>query len=295
MNDQDYKFFEDLLKVESGLIITPEKMYLLESRLLPIAQKRGVQGLEGLAQKMRASKDQELQREVVEAMTTNETSFFRDSTPFQRLKEDVLPVFMNTRAAQKTLRIWSAACSSGQEPYSIAMLLKEYPGLTGWKIEIVATALSLDILAQAKSGAYSQFEVQRGLPIQLLVKYFTQQGDKWVAKPELKDMISFRTANLLRDFSVLGQFDIIFCRNVLIYFDIATKAKVLSAIKNITKQDGILFLGGAETVIGISDSFKPFPEIKGIYVRPDSTFAAAKKAGTPAGAAGAAAQAVKKV
>lgn len=282
MNTQDYKFFEVFLLKESGLVITPEKMYLLESRLLPVAQKHGVQGLEGLANKIRASHDTVLQREVFEAMTTNETSFFRDNTPFLCLKEDLLPLFMKSRAVQKSLRIWSAACSSGQEPYSIAMLLKEYPALAGWKLEIVATDLSLDILAQAKSGAYSQFEVQRGLPVQLLVKYFSQQGDRWHIKPELKDMITFKSANLLTDIGQLGAFDIVFCRNVLIYFDVPTKVKVLASIKGALKQDGVLFLGGAETVIGISENFRPVSELKGVYVRSDTTFSVDKNSVVPA-------------
>lgn len=283
MNDQDFKFFEELLKRESGLIVTKEKMYLLESRLLPVAQKAGLAGLDALAQKMRTGRDPELQRQVIEGMTTNETSFFRDNTPFQRLKEDLLPYYLKARSVQKSLRIWSAACSSGQEPYSLAMMLKETPALAGWRIEIVATDLSMDILAQAKAGSYSQFEIQRGLPIQYLVKYFAQQGDKWNVKDDLKSMITFKTANLLGDFSGLGQFDLVFCRNVLIYFDVATKAKVLGAIKGVTKQDGALFLGGAETVIGISDAFKPTPEVKGVYVRADSTFLPEKKT-PPAGA-----------
>jgi chemotaxis protein methyltransferase CheR len=159
------------------------------------------------------------------------------------------------------------------------MLLKEYgAALAGWKIEIVATDLSHDILAQAKSGVYTQFEAQRGLPIQMLVKYFTQNGDKWQVKQELKDMISFKSANLLGDLGHLGTFDIVFCRNVLIYFDVPTKGKVLQSIKGTLKQDGILFLGGAETVIGITDCFKPNPDIKSCYIRSDSTFAAIKPA-----------------
>ena len=286
MNPQDYKFFEDLLKRESGLIITPEKMYLLESRLLPLAQKYTISGgLDGLAQKMRSAPNAELQRAVVEAMTTNETSFFRDITPFQKLKEDLLPAYIKSRAAQKSLRIWSAACSSGQEPYSISMLLKEYPQLSGWRLDIVATDLSMDILAQAKAGSYSQFEVQRGLPVQMLVKYFNKQGDNWMVKTELRDPITFKTANLLTDLTHLGQFDIVFCRNVLIYFDVPTKAKVLNSIKGVLKQDGALFLGGAETVIGISEAFKPLADTRGVYVRTDSTFVPEKKATAPATAA----------
>lgn len=281
MNQHDYKFFEDLLRKESGLIITPEKMYLLESRLLPLAQKYTAQGtLESLAQKLRGF-EPDIQRAVIEAMTTNETSFFRDITPFQRLKEDLLPFYIKSRAAQKSLRIWCAACSSGQEPYSISMLLKEYPLLNGWRIDILATDLSNPILAQAKTGSYSQFEVQRGLPVQMLVKYFNKQGDNWIVKPELKDPITFKPANLLTDIPHLGSFDIVFCRNVLIYFDVPTKAKVLDAIKGVLKQDGTLFLGGAETVIGISESFKPLPDTRGVYVRTDSTFVPEKKAAMP--------------
>jgi chemotaxis protein methyltransferase CheR len=298
MNELHYKFFEELLRKESGLIITPEKIYLLESRLMPLAQKYTAQGtLDGLAQKMRTSPDAELQRAVVEAMTTNETSFFRDITPFQRLKEDLLPVYIKSRAAQKTLRVWSAACSSGQEPYSIAMLLKEHPQLAGWRLDVTATDLSQEILAQARAGRYSQFEIQRGLPVQMLVKYFSKQGDNWIVKPELKDPITFKTANLLTDFGHLGQFDIVFCRNVLIYFDVQTKTRVLGAIKNALKQDGTLFLGGAETVIGISEAFKPIAEVKGVYVRSDSTFVPEKKAPAAPPAAAAAtttANAVKK-
>ena len=276
MNDIDYKFFEDLLKRESGLVITPEKTYLLESRLLPLANKQGLQGLSGIAARLRTGTDSELKRAVVEAMTTNETSFFRDTTPFQRLKSDLMPFFIKNRPT-RTLRIWSAACSSGQEPYSIAMTLKEMGAqLAGWKFEIVATDLSNDILAQAKSATYSQFEVQRGLPIQMLVKYFNQMEDsRWQLKQDIRDMVSFRTANLLQDLSSLGQFDIVFCRNVLIYFDVPTKAKVLSTIKGQMKIDGALMLGGAETVIGITDIFKPVADMKGVYARSDGTFQAA--------------------
>lgn len=283
MNDSDYKFFEDLLKKESGLIITPEKVYLLESRLLPIVEKQKIaDGLAGLVQKLRQGNNQDLHRSVIEAMTTNETSFFRDTTPFQVLKDELLPVFARERVAQRTLRIWSAACSSGQEAYSTAMLLREYAGMTGWKFEIVATDLSLDILARAKAGVYSQFEVQRGLPIQMLMKYFTQQGENWAVKPELKEMVTFKTANLLSDIGFLGGFDIVFCRNVLIYFDLPTKTKVLASIKGVLKQDGILFLGSAETVIGVSDRFKPMVDIKGAYVRTDTTFVPQKKSVAPA-------------
>jgi chemotaxis protein methyltransferase CheR len=273
MNDQDYKFLEDLLRRESGLCITPEKIYLLESRLRPLIRKHKIpDGLDGLAQKLRLAHDVELKRAVIDAMTTNETSFFRDTTPFQRLKEDILPHFIKLRTQQKTIRIWSAGCSTGQEPYSIAMLLKENQQIAGWHCEIVATDLSQNILTRAKAGIYSQFEIQRGLPVQLMIKYFDRQGDNWEIKQSLKDAVTFKMVNLLESADHLGQFDIIFCRNVLIYFDMPTKVRVLTSIKSSLRQDGALFLGSAETVINISGTFKPLSKIVGVYVRSDSTF-----------------------
>lgn len=279
ISDADFKTLEDILRQDSGLAVTREKEYLLESRLHPLAVKHDAQDLSGLARKLRAGGAPDLRRAVVEAMTTNETSFFRDMTPFQKLKDEVLPAMIRARAAQKTLRIWSAASSSGQEPYSIAMMLKDYgPALAGWQIDILATDLSHDILAQAKSGVYSQFEVQRGLPIQLLVKYFTQAGDKWTIKPDIGSMVTFKPFNLLSDTPPSGMgFDIVFCRNVLIYFDVKDKARALKTVKQAMRQDGVLFLGGAETIIGVTDDFRMHPDVKGCYVRDDSTFQAVAK------------------
>ena len=271
METRDFEFLRDMLQKESGLVVTPEKMYLLESRLLPIANKYEVKNLDGLVDKLRVGNDNKLKYEIVEAMTTNETSFFRDSTPYDRLKESVIPYMLKNRT-NKNLRIWSAACSSGQEPYSISMILKEDHRFADWKIDLIATDLSKDILDQAKEGLYTQFEVQRGLPIQMLVKYFTQEGDKWRIKDEIKKTVLFKEANLLRDIRTMGHFDIIFCRNVLIYFDTEDKAKVFSDLKSILEQDGVLFLGGAETVIGVSEDFKPLPSLKGVYVRNDTSF-----------------------
>jgi len=272
VQETDFNIFETLLRQESGLVITKEKIYLLESRLSPIAQKWGIKTLEELASKLRVNTDKELIRDVVEAMTTNETSFFRDNKPFDNLKGVILPHLKKARDTKKTIRIWSAACSSGQEPYSIAMILKELePQFPGWKFEITATDISLDILDQAKKGVYTQFEVQRGLPIQFLVKHFEQQGEKWHLKQDLKDMITFKKANLLEPLSYLGKFDVIFCRNVLIYFDVETKGKVLHEMQNVLEEDGTLLLGGAETVLGITEDFKPMPGHKGLYVKQQST------------------------
>src|SRR5207253_10775195 len=201
-----------------------------------------------------------------EAMTTNETVFFRDKLPFDHLKEAVLPALVQARAARRSLRIWCAASSTGQEPYSIAMCLKEAgPMLSGWRTEIVATDLSLAVLEKSKAGIFSQFEVQRGLPIQMLVKYFTQVGELWQLNAEIRGMVQHRQLNLLQDFSHLGVFDIIFCRNVLIYFDQNTKTNIFERLSRMMEPDGVLALGAAESVVGITNTFKPYPDRRGLY------------------------------
>jgi chemotaxis protein methyltransferase CheR len=207
-----------------------------------------------------------LTAEVVEAMTTNETFFFRDKIPFDHLKETVLPAFVQARAARRSLRIWCAASSTGQEPYSIAMCLKEAGAmLAGWRTEIVATDLSLAVLEKSRAGIFSQFEVQRGLPIQMLVKYFTQNGELWQLNAEIRSMVQHRQLNLLQDFSHLGTFDVIFCRNVLIYFDQDAKANIFDRLSKMLEPDGVLALGAAESVVGITNAFKPYPERRGLY------------------------------
>ncbi|MBB3266127.1 chemotaxis protein methyltransferase CheR [Azospirillum sp. OGB3] len=266
MRVEDFDMFSTLLKQRSGLVLTRDKAYLLESRLMPVARKWNMKGLEELAATVRTRKDEALLRDITEAMTTNESSFFRDQKPFDQFKQIVLPKLMAARAAKRSIRIWSAACSSGQEAYSLAMLLNEDAAkLAGWRIEIVGTDISAEMVERSKSGIYTQFEVQRGLPIQMLVKHFKQQGDKWQISQQLRQMASFREFNLLGDLSVLGQFDIVFCRNVLIYFDQPTKTKVLEAIARQMPQDGVLYLGGAETVLGITDRFKPVDGQRGLY------------------------------
>ncbi|MGY4306427.1 chemotaxis protein methyltransferase CheR [Bradyrhizobium sp. USDA 4369] len=199
-------------------------------------------------------------------MTTNETFFFRDKIPFDHLRDYVLPALIQARASRRSLRIWSAACSTGQEPYSIAMGLREYgAALAGWRIEIVATDLSQEVLEKSKAGLYSQFEVQRGLPIQLLVKYFTQLGELWQLSADIRGMVQHRQLNLLQDFSHLGKFDVIFCRNVLIYFDQETKSAIFERMSKMLEADGTLFLGAAESVVGITDAFRPNQERRGLY------------------------------
>jgi chemotaxis protein methyltransferase CheR len=206
-----------------------------------------------------------LTSDVVEAMTTNETFFFRDKIPFDHLKEAILPALSQARAARRSLRIWCAASSTGQEPYSIAMLVKETAALSGWRVEIVATDLSQAVLEKSKAGVFSQFEVQRGLPIQMLVKYFKQNGDLWQLNADIRAMVQHRQLNLLQDFSPLGKFDIIFCRNVLIYFDQDTKASIFERLSKQLEPDGALALGAAESVVGITDAFKPYPDRRGMY------------------------------
>ena len=265
LKPDDFDFLAKLLKERSGLIITPDKAYLLESRLMPLARTRNLKTLEELIGKMRM-RDEALAREVTEAMTTNESFFFRDTKPFDQFKETVLPAMLQLRAAKKSLRIWSAACSSGQEAYSLAMILKEESiKLAGWRIEIIGTDISQEMLEKAKAGLYSQFEVQRGLPIQYLVKYFKKKDESWQIDPAIRAMVQFREFNLLQDMKMLGQFDVVFCRNVLIYFDQPTKSRVLDNISKQMPDDGFLYLGGAETVLGISDRFKPMPNQRGIY------------------------------
>jgi chemotaxis protein methyltransferase CheR len=259
MNGDEFDILSNLVKERSGLVLTRDKAYLLESRLLPVVRKWQLKTLAELAAAVRGHADAGLVRAVVEAMTTNESFFFRDVKPFDQFKAFVLPHLLRSRASTRAIRIWSAACSSGQEPYSLAMILTEQRALlANWRIEILATDLSTEILEKAQAGLYSQFEVQRGLPIQLLVKYFKQQGDRWQIDPAIRAMVNFRQLNLLDDFAALGRFDVIFCRNVLIYFDQPTKTLVLNRLSRQMAPDGHLYLGGA-------DKLQPVPDNRGIY------------------------------
>ncbi len=265
MNPPDYEYLRKFLKDNSGLDLSADKHYLIESRLLPIARKAGLPGIAELVQKMKGG-SAAIGTQVVEAMTTNETFFFRDKVPFDHFREAIMPEVLRARASRRSIRIWCAAGSTGQEPYSLAMCLKEMSAaLAGWRVEILATDLSLEVLEKSKAGIYSQFEVQRGLPIQMLVKYFKQTGELWQVNADIRAMVQHRQLNLLHDFSQLGVFDIIFCRNVLIYFDQDTKINIFRRLAKATETDGFLALGAAETVVGLTDVFKPFPERRGLY------------------------------
>jgi chemotaxis protein methyltransferase CheR len=261
----DYEYLRKLLKDQSGLDLSADKQYLIESRLLPLSRKAGLQGIPELVQKMKAG-SQSLVAQVVEAMTTNETFFFRDKVPFDHFRQAIMPEVLKARAARKSVRIWCAAGSTGQEPYSLAMCLKEMESqLGGFRVEIIATDLSQEVLEKSRAGLYSQFEVQRGLPIQLLVKYFKQAGEFWQINPDIRAMVQHRQLNLLHDFSQLGTFDVIFCRNVLIYFDQDTKISTFNRLAKAMEPDGFLVLGAAETVVGLTDAFKPYPDKRGLY------------------------------
>ncbi|WP_339850754.1 protein-glutamate O-methyltransferase CheR [uncultured Nisaea sp.] len=266
MNSSDFEFLSSLLYKQSGLVLTPDKGYLLETRLQPVARSHGLSSIEQIVSTLRSRRDEKLVNSITDAMTTNESLFFRDRTPFDQFKTVVLPSLLQSRAAKKSIRIWSAACSSGQEPYSLSMVLDELASrLTGWRVEIIATDISTEMVARARSGIYSQFEVQRGLPVQLLVKYFQQDGDRWQLSEKIRRMVTFREFNLLQDPRALGTFDIVFCRNVLIYFDQETKRKVLEGVSRQIAPDGYLYLGGAETVISITDKFQPVKGQRGMY------------------------------
>jgi chemotaxis protein methyltransferase CheR len=265
----DYEYLRKFLKERSGLDLSADKQYLVESRLLPLARKAGMAGIDDLVAAIRNGASA-IAGEVVDAMTTNETFFFRDKLPFDHLRDTVMPALLQARASRRSLRIWCAAASTGQEPFSIAMCLKEMGAqVAGWRIEIIATDLSPSVLEKCKAGVYSQFEVQRGLPIQLLVKHFKQIGELWQLNPEIRAMTQFKQLNLLQDFSSLGTFDIVFCRNVLIYFDQDTKIDVFKRLARVMEPDGFLALGAAETVVGLTDAFKPHPDKRGLY-RPNA-------------------------
>ncbi len=262
-----------LLHTRSGLAIGTDKIYLLESRLTSIIRRQGLSGLDALAQALRPPGNEALAREVVEAMTTNESFFFRDGKPFAHVQEQALPRLVAARGPTATLRIWSAAASTGQEAYSLAMLVADKCPLGTRRVEIIGTDLAREPLARARDGLYTQFEVQRGLPVTMLMKHFKKEEASWRISQAMRDCVRFQEANLLGDLRQLGQFDIVFLRNVLIYFDPPTKARVLEAVGRQMSPDGFLYLGGAETVLGVTDRFAAAPEGHGVYL-PSRTGAA---------------------
>jgi len=266
VNGPDFDYLCTAVKERSGIVLTPEKAYLVDNRLAPIARSTDHADVPALLATLRSKQDENLLREVTDALTTNESFFFRDQKPFDAFRDLMLPHVLETNASKRSLRIWCAACSSGQEPYSLAMILKDHAArMQGWKVEIVGTDISHTILDRAKDGAYTQFEVQRGLPAKYLVQHFKKDNDLWLIADELKQMISYRFFNLLNDPIALGTFDIVFCRNVLIYFDPETKTNVLAGIAKTMAPEGFLSLGAAETIFGLTDAFTSEPTRSGVY------------------------------
>lgn len=274
-----FETLANLLKTKSGLIIGTDKLYLLETRLAGIVKREKLADMNGLADRLKRPGSDALARDVVEAMTTNESFFFRDDKPFLHFRSQALPRLIAARPPGSTLRVWSAASSSGQEAYSLAMIVAESTAaLGGRKVEIVGTDIARDQLTRAREGVYTQFEVQRGLPVQMLMRYFRKEENNWRISDAVRAMAQFREYNLLTDLRGLGRFDIVFCRNVLIYFDQATKTRVLDAIAGLMPPDGLLYLGGAETVLGITPRFAPMPNERGVYGVVASTVGAARMA-----------------
>lgn len=255
----DFDYIARLVWRRSAIVIEPGKEYLVESRLLPLARKTGAETISDLVARLQAQPETSLHVEVVDAMTTNETSWFRDRTPFDALASHVLPELIHARAATRRISIWSAGCSSGQEPYSIAMIVNNLMALhPGWDVSIVATDLSEEMLAKARAGRYGQLEVNRGLPATMLVNHFERAGMEWVISERLRRMVDFRQLNLAEPPPAsMPSFDVVFLRNVLIYFDTATKREVLARVRQLMRPDGYLVLGGAETTLNIDDAFEP--------------------------------------
>jgi len=257
LTHSEFDYIRRLVLDKSAIVLEEDKEYLVESRLLPLARREGMASLGVLIRKLQSEPFHNLHQRAVEAMTTNETSFFRDLHPFETLRKTLLPQLINQRAAERELTIWCAACSSGQEPYSLAMLLREnFPQLANWKVRILATDLSSDILARAREGRYNQLEVNRGLPVALLVKYFQKRGSDWYLREEIRNMVTFQVVNLAGTWPFIPLLDIVMLRNVLIYFAVESKKEILAKVRRILKPDGYLFLGGSETTFGIDDAFE---------------------------------------
>lgn len=253
----DFDFVRQFVRREAAITLEDGKEYLVTSRLTPLLRPHGVSDLAALISRLRSSPASALGGEVVDAMTTNETSFFRDVHPFESLRDHVLPELVRARAARRRLRIWCAASSCGQEPYTIALTIREhFPQLAGWQVEIVGTDISPSMLAKGRSAEYSQLEVNRGLPAPLLVKHFSRRGARWVLDDDVRRMVTFSKLNLAERWPPAGQWDLVFMRNVLIYFDVPTKTQVLRQARSRLADDGYLILGGAETTVGVDNDYQ---------------------------------------
>lgn len=254
---EDFNFLQKFIKDESGIVLEQDKKYLMESRLVSIVEESKLESFHELVARIRVSKYSEIAIKVIDAMTTNETSFFRDINPFNSMKNNVIPDVMKKREKEKTLNIWSAACSTGQEAYSLAMIIHEnFPSLLNWNLKIYASDISKRMIARGKEGCYSQLEINRGLPAKMLVKYFRQNGHHWCIREDLKKMVEFLIVNLVEAWPMLPQMDVIFLRHVLIYFDIESRKNILNKIKKILSPGGYLILGVGETTLNIDEEFE---------------------------------------
>lgn len=255
----EFDYVTDLARRNAAIVIDRGKEYFIEARLAPLVESQGCKSLGELISLMRMNPTfSALHAKAIDALTTNETFFFRDFQPFEALRKTILPKLLEQRAGQRRLSIWSAACSTGQEPYSLAMLLREhFPQLDQWKVSILATDLSATVLTQARSGSYNQFEVNRGLPAPLLIKYFAKRGDRWEVKDSIRQWIEFKEMNLVEPWPIFPPFDIVLIRNVMIYFDVPTKQSILKKIRACIQPSGTLFLGTAETTINLDPAWAP--------------------------------------
>lgn len=278
MNPSELQVVIDRVLRKSGIVLDASKEYLVEARLGGICKAAGVSSISALLAQLRQPNGAAVERSIVEAMTTNETSFFRDVNPFDAVKKVVLPEIIARRGAERRIAVWCAASSTGQEPYSLAMLMREwFPQLAGWNVTFIASDLSRDVLERARAGRFSQLEVNRGLPAALMVKYFKKFGLDWEISPDIRKMVDFRLVNLLEAWPAMPLLDLVFIRNVLIYFSNETKTKILGRIRGMMHPSGYLFLGGAETTMNLDDQFERMPvEKTGCYrIRPRAAAAAA--------------------
>ena len=268
--EAEFTFISDMVRTRSAIVLEPGKEYLVEARLAPLVRELGLESIGALVARLRQGAGGTLADRVTEAMTTNETSFFRDVAPFQALRTSVIASVIEARKVQRSLRIWCAASSSGQEPYSIAMTIDDaFPQLRDWNLQIVATDLSPAMVERGRSGVYKALEVNRGLPAPMLIKYFTKVGVDYEIKPGIRSMVDFSELNLIGAWPAFPTFDIVFLRNVLIYFDVDTKRTIFGRVKRLLAPDGFLFLGAAETTMNIDDGFERIPiDRAGCYRRP---------------------------
>lgn len=266
MSPDDFSFVCRFVRDRSAIVLDSGKEYLVETRLAPVAKALQIGSVTDLIGRLRAGSTEELRGRVMEAMVTTETSFYRDAHPFEALRTSVLPDLIRRRAQARRLNVWSAACSTGQEPYSIALMLREhFPELGGWDVSLLATDLSAEVLAKAREGKYSQLEANRGLPAAMLVKYFRQYGTGWQLNENVRRSVDFREMNLVRPWPALPKMDLVFLRNVMIYFDVETKKGILNRVAKLLNPDGYLVLGGAETTLNLDTSFRRVEALKGGY------------------------------